>query len=1051
MVKFFHSLLSPSQLLPHGHCYLWQRELVGLHTISDALITLAYYSIALMLVYFIYRFPLSFVEKEQRLDFTWIFLMFGSFITACGTTHLIEIWTLWHPAYWLSGFIKAFTAFVSLYTAVELLWLIPKALTLPKPAELRAANQQLATEISDRKRAEAALHTLNISLEQRVIERTEALRVANQQLSTRARQQQIVAELGQRALSGCELAFLTQEAVTLVTETLQVEYCEILERLPDDGTFSLQASAGWPEAQAIRNTIRIGQNSQAGYTLLVNEPVIVPDLQTETRFTERPLLHNCGAVSGVSVPISGSSRPFAVLSIYSQTCRRFTHDDVYFLQAIANVLSTAIERQQAEQALRKSEEQFRQLAENIREVFWMTSSDQSQILYISPAFEEVWGRSRAELSQQPKAILQTVHPEDSDRLIAAAQRQARGEFTSDEYRILRPDGEVRWICTKSFPVRSESGEFYRTAGISEDITDRKLMEEALFKEKELAQVTLQSIGDGVITTDAFGCVKELNPVAETLTGWKASEAKGLPLAQVFPTIDELTGQPLEVPSATFRNPGENTCLDRTVLLMSRDGREYAIEDSVAPIATREGELLGAVLVFRDVTSTRHLTRQLSWQASHDALTGLVNRAEFERCLENCLTTAWRDHQQHVLCYLDLDRFKIVNDTCGHLAGDELLRQVSALLQTRCRKSDILARLGGDEFGLLLQQCSLENGQQVAHQLQMSIQEFRFIWHEKIFTIGVSIGVVPIGTDNVELFGSASKNRLLSAADAACYTAKNQGRNRIQVYQPHDREVVQQQGEAHWMARLTTACAENRFCLYYQTIVPLQHEATVDEHYEVLLRLLDDEGGDVIPPWAFLSAAERYNLMPKIDRWVISTFFKYLASTQWKQSKKRGFYSINISGNTVNDEEFIDFVEEQFEKYQIPPQSICFEITETVVISNFSKASTLIRALKKFGFRLALDDFGSGMSSFVYLKNLPVDYLKIDGDFVSDMENDPVDYALVKAINGTAHVMGISTIAEFVSSPTLIEQVRALGVDYAQGYAIAMPQPLIVKTAHDSSP
>lgn len=601
MLKFLE-LFDSRQFVPHGHCYLWQPNLVGLHIVSDLLIALAYYSIPIMLVYF--------VLQRRDVPFQGIFLLFGAFIIACGTTHLMEIWTLWHPTYWLSGGLKIITAIVSLYTVSELFTLIPQALVLPSPAELALANQQLSQEISDRQKTEAALRKYQ--------EKLEAL----------------VKEVGERTVE------LTQ----------------------------------------------------------VNE-------------------------------------------------------------------------------------------------------------------------------------------------------------------------------------------------------------------------------------------------------------------------------------------------------------------------------------------------QLSWQATHDALTGLFNRRKFEKCLENAVISAKTLNQEHTLCYIDLDRFKLVNDTCGHVAGDELLRQLSALLQSQCRKTDALARLGGDEFGLVLYQCSLKQALQVAQALHESIQKFQFVWQDKPFTIGASIGLVTINSYSKSLDSS------LIAADAACYVAKNKGRNRVHVYHADDGEVAQQRSEMQWVAKLNQALADDRFCLYYQPIASLNAQSKLDEHYEVLLRLIT-ETGEVISPQAFLPAAEQYNLMPTIDRWVLSKFFKIATSGGITSNKSQSLYAINLSGASVNDEQLIDFLKQQFQLYQIPPEKICFEITETVAIANLNKAAQLIRELRAMGCRFALDDFGSGMSSLAYLKHLPVDHLKIDGSFIKDIVNDRIAASMVEAINSIGHVMGIKTIAEFVADETILDKVKEIGVDYAQGYAIAPPQPLL---------
>ena len=570
--------------------------------------------------------------------------------------------------------------------------------------------------------------------------------------------------------------------------------------------------------------------------------------------------------------------------------------------------------------------------------------------------------------------------------------------------------------------------------LRQEIEDRTRIEQALFEEKELAQVTLESIGDGVITTDARGNVGHLNPVAEQLTGWRTGEVKGRPIAEVFQIVCEIARKPLENPVERVlqghRPVGVN---DRTVLI-ARDGSEYPIDDSAAPIRARDGRTIGAVLVFRDVTRSRQLAHQLSWQAAHDELTGLLNRRAFEQKLAGAIASVRQENQHHVLCYLDLDQFKIVNDTCGHIAGDELLRQVTMLLQKRVRATDTLARLGGDEFGLLLARCSLLEAEKLAETLRKLIQEFRFAWQGNTFALGTSIGLVAIDDDTRDL------THILSAADAACYAAKARGRNCFHVYRSNDRELARQRGERQWILRINQALEENRFCLYAQQISPVVPNAG-DNHYEVLVRLLD-KNNRLVPPMAFIPAAERYDLMPAIDRWVIGTFFSsYQLFLQTHPNCAPTAYTINLSGASVSNRDFLDFLKEQFAQYPISPQSICFEITETAAIANLSQAIQLIDELKQLGCRFALDDFGSGMSSLTYLKNLPVDYLKIDGSFVKNITQSRIDAAMVESFNRIAHEMGIQTIAEFVENKAILKKLRAIGLDYAQGNGIAKPRPL----------
>jgi len=556
---------------------------------------------------------------------------------------------------------------------------------------------------------------------------------------------------------------------------------------------------------------------------------------------------------------------------------------------------------------------------------------------------------------------------------------------------------------------------------------------ALFDAKERAEITLHSIGDAVITTDAEASVEYMNPVAEDLTGWSMEEAKGLPFSCVVKVIQEDSGKPVGNLVRAALEEGEVSKLNANNLLVARNGREYSIEESGAPIRAHNGDILGAVMVFRNVTSSRNLTKKIQHQAAHDALTGLVNRTEFENQLQHTLGRASGQKRQCALLYCDLDQFKIVNDTCGHAAGDNLLKQLASILAGQLRDQDTIGRLGGDEFGVILQDCEPSGAIKVAEKLRESTGEFRFLWQEKTFAIGVSIGVVFIN----DYF--ASTDALLQAADEACYAAKEAGRNRIHVFKPNDDTLEQRRGEMRWVSRLHAALEEDRFRLYAQTIRGLGPNAEPGLHYEVLLRMVD-ENGELVPPGSFIPAAERYGIMPSIDRWVVRNVIDWL-STHQDHLDELSFCSINLSAPTFSDPEFPHFIEDLIETSNIQPEKLCFEITETSAISNFNQALKLIAALKKKKCLFALDDFGSGMSSFGYLKNLPVDFLKIEGSFVRDIVSDSTSMALVRSINDIGHVMGKKTIAEFVEDDAVLAVVRQLGIDYAQGYGISKPVPI----------
>lgn len=439
-----------------------------------------------------------------------------------------------------------------------------------------------------------------------------------------------------------------------------------------------------------------------------------------------------------------------------------------------------------------------------------------------------------------------------------------------------------------------------------------------------------------------------------------------------------------------------------------------------------------LLVCEDITETRRLAETIAYQASHDELTGLTNRRSFDEYIQNLVEQAQSDNSIHVMCYLDLDQFKVVNDTCGHLAGDELLRQLGDLLRQHVRRTDVLSRLGGDEFGILMVHCSVEQALLTGEKLRAAISDFQFAWDNRSFSISVSIGITAINRT------SGNAVDILKEADAACYAAKEKGRNRIHVFSSTDEELAERQGEMQWVEKIRLGIEDNRFQLYGQLIVPTNH-LQEGLHFETLLRYRD-ESGNIIPPGAFLPAAERYNIAPALDRWVISNLFQHLSSTPGFIERLE-LCSVNLSGLSLSDETMLDFISAEFRRSQVPTYKICFEITETAAISNLSYAKQFIDTLRKKGCLFSLDDFGSGLSSFAYLKNLPVDFLKIDGLFVKDILEDKIDWTMVKAINEVGHVMNKKTIAEFVENQNIFDLLKTLGVNYAQGYGIAKPVPL----------
>lgn len=427
------------------------------------------------------------------------------------------------------------------------------------------------------------------------------------------------------------------------------------------------------------------------------------------------------------------------------------------------------------------------------------------------------------------------------------------------------------------------------------------------------------------------------------------------------------------------------------------------------------------------------TRMLRHQAQHDALTGLVNRQEFERRLNIALEDVKTSGAQHIFCYMDLDQFKVVNDTCGHRAGDELLRQISLILSQRTREEDTFARLGGDEFGLLLTNCDVENALLIAEEMRSMVEDFRFVHDNRMFKIGVSIGMVEI-TDDMQDLGD-----ITSYADAACYAAKDNGRNQIHLFRHHDDDLARRHVEMEWVARINAAMDDDRFCLYCQPIVPLQDDNNTI-FYEILIRKIDVDG-TIILPMAFIPSAERYHLMSKIDRWVIHKTFSVYHQLINSDEPHNFLLTINLSGTSLSDKGLLSYIKEELTLYDVPPQKICFEVTETSAIINLTNTLSLMADLKSIGCKFLLDDFGSGMSSFAYLKNLPVDFLKMDGGFVKDITRNEIDLAMAKSIQSIAEAMNIKTIAEFVEDKETMILLRKMGVDYGQGFYLSSPMPI----------
>lgn len=725
-------------------------------------------------------------------------------------------------------------------------------------------------------------------------------------------------------------------------------------------------------------------------------------------------------------------------------------------------------RKDAEQALRESEAKAQETMsmltdaiESMNDGFVLLDGDDRPVLY-NQRYREMYPHIVDLLDAG--LPLEDLVAKCADRTGLYSDPRERERFVQDRIAAWKngtptveacPDG--RWIETRD--QRTEDGYL---VGIRIDVTERRQAEEALAKSEqryrslfEAAPISLweedwsdvkklidELRADGVV--DLGSILRErpelLLKAARRIRILDVNEAS----LQIYGAadkrqlIDEQHRRLHEAPWPTLLEELQSLSAgQRSVTTESDDtrldGSPFQVRTTMELPKAHRDDWQRVFAAIEDITEARALSQQLRFQAAHDALTGLVNRREFENRLERALKSAEGGQSEHAVCYLDLDQFKIINDTCGHVAGDELLRRLGRVLGQQVRRQDTLARLGGDEFGVLLEHCSMHVAERVANALRRTIEDFRFAWEKQIFGIGVSIGVVPIRGQGQTV------SSILSAADAACYAAKDRGRNRIHIYHEGDVELARRHGEMRWVTRIQTALEENRFELARQPIVSLSGDDGADRHYELLLRMRDEDG-NVVPPEAFLPAAERYNLSVKLDRWVVKEAFRLLTRNP-DHLENLFLCSINLSGVSLADEDFLIFVTTELASTGLPPRKVCFEITETAAIANLPGAMRFIEVLRRLGCRFALDDFGSGLSSFAYLKSLPVDFLKIDGVFVKDIVEDPIDRELVRSINQIGHVMGKRTIAEFVESPEILSALGEIGVDYAQGFELGKPKLL----------
>ena len=656
-----------------------------------------------------------------------------------------------------------------------------------------------------------------------------------------------------------------------------------------------------------------------------------------------------------------------------------------------------------------------------------------RVLFANAAAADLLGLTPEQLVGRPVTdLIRPAYRAMTRKMIAS---HLEGEPIEGDLEIQLINGGDRggWVQASSGTLNYRGQRAVMT--VARDIGYRKSVEATLGRSKQQAQYTLESIGEGVITTDTDGRIDYMNAAAEQLTGASREVAVGKRLGELVRLVDEVDRRDLGDPVGRSLTDRRRVSIGRRALMIQADGeRELSVELTASPIKGPEDTAAaGVVVIMHDVTEIRGLTQKMSYQAAHDPLTGLINRREFERRIEQSFSTVRDDGVSHILCYLDLDRFKAVNDTCGHLAGDNLLREIAGLIKEQVRESDSVARLGGDEFGLLLVRCPLDKARQIADDVCRVVRDHRFVWQDKIFTVGVSIGLVEVGRD------SSSVGDLLAAADSACYIAKQQGRGQVHMYSAKDEATARQRGEIHWLQQLQNALKENHFQIFTQPIIAVAGHVASGPAVEVLLRLRDADSS-LVPPSRFMKAAERYQLMGAIDRWVVQAALAAIGQGTIRLPDRRSC-AINLSAQTLGDESFLEFVVEALDHSKVNPEQICFEMSETAVTADLDRARRFIAVLHGLGCQFGIDDFGSGVGSLAGLRGLAIDFLKIDGAYTHELTSDTVNHQVVAAVTQLARTVGFKVIAEQVEEQADFDALRDLQVDFIQGYFIDRPAPL----------
>lgn len=701
------------------------------------------------------------------------------------------------------------------------------------------------------------------------------------------------------------------------------------------------------------------------------------------------------------------------------------------LSSAVNRLLETLEERGAK--LSDREQLFQRLVETVHDAVLV---HRQSILFANARFLSLLGMNAADVIGKPLADF--VAPEYAELVENNLRRRLAGEPAAERYEVelVGAHGEVSRVELSATLIDS-SGEAALLLTAIEMLPGTAL---SGTPSRPRSMVTLDAMGESVITVDAEGRIDYVNTSAESLLGQTFDQVVGKSFAEVASLVDEGDRRSLGDPvRKALTTGGRITMGKRAVLVPVNSSPERSVEISVTPLKSEGKETLGLVVVMHDTSELRGLARQMTYQASHDALTGLVNRREFERRLREAMDAAQTGDAAHALCYLDLDRFKVVNDTCGHTAGDNMLREVATIIKDAVRDSDTASRIGGDEFALLLVGCPLEKARQIADDVVRAVDDYRFVWKDKIFNIGVSIGLVEIGR------GGGSIEDLMNSADSACYVAKKQGGVHVHVYSAREEANARHSGEIHWLQKLQGALRDNKFELYYQPIVHAHSSVSNGPGLEVFVRMETENGQPAAPPAEFIRAAERYRLMPHVDRWVVQAVLSALGRGGMKLPPDRSV-AINLSGQTLGDSEFLEFVVDCFDHTGANPSDICFEVTESAVVANLDHARRFIGVLHGMGCEFALDNFGSGLSSFSTLKTLPMDYLKIDGSFIANLAVDTVNQAMVGAMIELSRTLNFRVVAEHVEDQQSLDTVREMGIDFAQGFIFGRPQPLSMTPA-----